>query len=123
MSFGQYSLELAARYSKDVFTVFKINMSWTEGNVSKHTYVYDTLTSVSSCAPLMYVCQVCNVAQLLHSLSFSSIGLVKKHHFTLIHINSWKEDSEPEPHAVWNAIQEYEKAQKGITAPAVVMCK
>ena len=68
-------------------------------------------------------CVICFSAIAFTSLS--SVGLVKEHHFTLIHVHGWTEESEPQPkpHAVWNAIQEYEKAQKGITAPTVVMCK
>ena len=45
MSFGQYSLRLTTKYSEDAFTVLKMNLSWTEGIVSKQTHmtVHDTL--------------------------------------------------------------------------------
>ena len=40
MSFGQYSLQLIAKYSKDMFTVLKITITWNEEHVSWYTHMY-----------------------------------------------------------------------------------
>jgi protein tyrosine phosphatase len=81
--------------------------------------------------PLKFGCYEIYLDESIHKEGYSIFRITintclksfnSSHEFTVLHIKEWLEAGDASPSTVLSLVREYEKAQKGVKAPAIVMC-